>query len=257
MIILTKVLRLYYKSSIHVALAVVSLFLFSIKILDIKIDNFIAFTIFFGVIFGYNILRYADSFVRGVFVLHQHRFIVAITFLSLLFGIVFFVALEPYDQRLFLVSVFMVVCYPWVRKLAFLKLLYVSLAISWMTTVFAFGDDFSVFYEVLFWQRFLLVFSLLVPFEISDVLEDSLPFKTLPQSVGVSNFKVIGLLSLVLYGMLSLYLPFVGVHIFIGILSVLAILYSHPQRSLFFTYFWVESIPIAGFLGLLGFKYLF
>jgi hypothetical protein len=141
----------------------------------------------------------------------------------------------------------MVVCYPWVRKLAFLKMFFVSLTISWLTTVFAFGDAFSVFCEVLFWHRVLLVFSLLVPFEISDVLEDALPYKTLPQSMGVPTFKFIGLIFLVLYGILSMFLPFLGVHILMGVLSALAIFFPIVGGRNFLLIFGWKVFPLLVF----------
>lgn len=94
--------------------------------------------------------------------------------------------------------------------------------------------------------RFLLYISLIIPFEIRDVNYDNEKLKTLPQFVGVTNAKLIGILLLIATGIIN--------YIFIGndivftailLISILLIVFSTVKQSVYYSSFWVESLPIV------------
>lgn len=114
-----------------------------------------------------------------------------------------------------------------------------------------------------FFQRILILLAITIPFDIRDVSIDSRLLKTLPQILGITSSKVLGIL--LLFGVVLLeifkenftYAGFLIVLI-ISIVAGLFLWFSSPKRSRYYTSFWVESVPIIWF-GLLVFinNYLF
>ena len=98
-------------------------------------------------------------------------------------------------------------------------------------------------------QRFLILVSLLIPFEILDSKTDAKSLQTLPQQFGINNTKLFGIL---------LVIPFITLEFIktnssflvlpIGIMTVLFIHFSSVERNKYYTSFWVESVPILWFL---------
>ncbi|MEI7509545.1 MAG: hypothetical protein WCJ62_08775 [Flavobacterium sp.] len=94
-------------------------------------------------------------------------------------------------------------------------------------------------------QRFLILVSLLIPFEILDSKTDAASLQTLPQQFGINKTKLFGILLVIPFIILEfiksnssfLALP-------IGIMTVLFIHFSSVDRYKYYTSFWVESVPI-------------
>jgi hypothetical protein len=96
---------------------------------------------------------------------------------------------------------------------------------------------------------------LILIFEIKDLKNDDPHLKTVPQQIGVTKTKNLGLILLIL---------FIGIGFFNGNInnqylesllnSVIVIVigfflfFSNENRSKYFTDFWVESIPIVWWL---------
>lgn len=108
-----------------------------------------------------------------------------------------------------------------------------------------------------FFQRILFLLAITIPFDIRDVKADSKSLKTLPQIMGITSSKVLGIL--LLFGVVLLeifkenftYIGFLTVLI-VSIITGLFLWFSSPKRTRYYTSFWVESIPII-WLGLLVF----
>ncbi|NLP56797.1 hypothetical protein [Lutibacter sp. B1] len=112
--------------------------------------------------------------------------------------------------------------------------------------------DRSVYIE--FVQRILIVLAITIPFDIRDIETDPDNLKTLPQVYGIKKSKIIGTVVLIAFcGLEILKIPFykynLVVIILISIISGLFLWFSSPQKSRFYTGFWVESVPVI-WLGL-------
>jgi len=91
----------------------------------------------------------------------------------------------------------------------------------------------------------LMISAWMIPFEIIDSPKDDLPHKTIPQKIGLKNAKWLGYFFLLVFTLLHFCLYDLDVTIaFILLVSVLAIYFAQPERSFYYTAFWVEAIPI-------------
>jgi hypothetical protein len=98
-------------------------------------------------------------------------------------------------------------------------------------------------------QRFILIFVLILIFEIIDLKLDDPHLKTVPQQIGVRRTKIVGSLLLLLFVLLEfLEANFKYANLFLkcGIATtvLLFLLFAHEKRSKYYTSFWVESIPL-------------
>jgi hypothetical protein len=104
-------------------------------------------------------------------------------------------------------------------------------------------------------QRFLIVFILILLFEIIDIKNDDPHLKTLPQQIGVKNTKNLGYLLLMVYcGLSFLYSNFgfplleLELSFWVTLIIALFLFFANENRSKYYTLFWVESIPILWLL---------
>ena len=107
-------------------------------------------------------------------------------------------------------------------------------------------------------QRFILIFVLILIFEIIDLKYDDPYLKTVPQQIGVLNTKKVGSFLLVLFVVLefldrsfttSLFILKLG----IAMSTMFFLLFANEQKSKYYSSFWVESIPIFWWLFLVVF----
>ncbi|WP_304196798.1 hypothetical protein [Flavobacterium alvei] len=94
-------------------------------------------------------------------------------------------------------------------------------------------------------QRFFLLISLLIPFEIMDSKTDDSSLNTLPQLFGVDSVKLFGILLVIPF----IILEFQKLHpsylvLPVGIITVILINFTELHRNKYYTSFWVESVPI-------------
>jgi hypothetical protein len=102
-------------------------------------------------------------------------------------------------------------------------------------------------------QRFILVFVLILIFEIIDLANDDPHLKTVPQQIGVRQTKNLGLLLLIPFYFLELFKNnFIEKQLIVNLVLVvmlsLFLIFSNTRRSKYYTSFWVESIPILWWL---------
>ncbi|MFO7674081.1 MAG: hypothetical protein R6V74_10280 [Lutibacter sp.] len=108
-----------------------------------------------------------------------------------------------------------------------------------------------------FFQRFLFLLAITIPFDIRDMAIDSKSLKTLPQFIGITSSKVLGILLLFGFVLLEIFkenFTYIGflIVLIISMISGLFLWFSSPTRSRYYTSFWVESIPVI-WLGMLIF----
>ena len=98
-------------------------------------------------------------------------------------------------------------------------------------------------------QRFILIFVLVLIFEIIDLQTDDPHLQTVPQKIGVKRTKKLGLGLLVLFLALDfLNGNFSLLSLFFILVTALFLAFANEYRSKYYTLFWVEAIPIFGFV---------
>ena len=253
MIILRKVFDFYIQSSLHVSIAVFCL----VKITNLyfgatPIDNY-SILVFFGTVLAYNFLKYYDVYRKGNFHSNKYYGILAVSLLSSIGFFLFFLWLKTGIQIPILISGFLVLVYPILRKYGWLKLFLVSFVVTYITVYIPFLLHKTVFFDhyVLLGQRFFILSSLLIPFEIMDTKTDSQTLNTLPQLFGIRKAKQLG------YGFIVIFLSldFLNFRIhnflidaFIAIITAIFIRFTNLEKDEYYTSFWVESIPVFWFL---------
>lgn len=238
-------LDFYIKSSLHVGLAV-----FALVQLSIDQFNSYSFFVFFGTIVGYNFLKYWNWFVKKKVIDNHMISILSITLVAtIVSGVLFFLQKHTVQLHLAL-ALFLVVLYPWLRKIGWLKPFFVALVVTYITVFIPLMNHEKVILICI--QRFLLLSSVILPFEISDSSTDSVSLQTLPHLFGIEKTKQIGYLLVGLYCIISL---FVHIHLYycfvFALSTALALYFSSEKRNWYYTSFWVESLPIFWWMLLL------
>ena len=261
MLIFRRLFRFYIHASIHVALAVISLYALNAQNLNISINVHVTGFLFFATIVCYNFVKYgveADKYL--VVAKPSHKPIQVFSFLA--FGIcLYFFFLLPV-QFWVVIGVLTVIsalyAIPFLpssrnlRSLGGLKIFLVALVWVGFTVVLPAVEHqlgFSKQVLSLAIQNYVLVLILIVPFEIRDLEYDKPELRTLPQRFGVSNSKHIGYaLSLVFLSLRlvgdgwDLKRTMYSLAVF-GVL-VAALYFTKEGQSKYYTSFWVEGIPI-------------
>ena len=257
--LLKKLFDFYIWSSLHVGIAVSSLVCITIFSNDLSYQKTTSICIFFGTVLGYNFLKYFDVFRNGNFHSNKYYSILAISFISTLGFFFFFLELKSRIQISILVTGFFLLVYPFLRKYGWLKLFFVSFVVTSVTVYIPFQTvkwlpfDFYVSLP----QRFFILSSLLIPFEIMDTKTDLQTLNTLPQLFGVRKAKQLG------YGFIVIFLSldFLNFRIqnflidaVIAIVTVTFIRFTSLENDEYYTSFWVESVPIFWWVLLILFQ---
>lgn len=265
--VLKPIFDFYINSSIHVALAVYALSWITLIEFGVSYDENVLYFIFFASITGYNFVKFFGlakfhhrSLSRGLKIIQIFSF-----FCFLLMG---FYAFRLHEETFWIVVGSAVVTFLYAIPFLPKKLLYDSkqnlrsisglkahvIALVWavVTVVLPLVNnqieiDFNVMVTVL--QRFLFVLVLILPFDIIDMRYDSLKLGTIPQTIGVKKTKILGVLFLILFFVLEFFKDkIVEVRTFVLLLvtlfSGLFVLFSHKDRSRYYSVFWVEALPI-------------
>jgi hypothetical protein len=107
-------------------------------------------------------------------------------------------------------------------------------------------------------QRFILIFVLVLIFEIIDLAKDDPHLKTVPQKIGVKRTKILGLFLLIPFYFLEFFKSVLDknqliINLILVLMIGLFLLFANEKQSKYYTSFWVESIPIVWWLLLLLF----
>ncbi|MBC7523148.1 MAG: hypothetical protein H7239_01715 [Flavobacterium sp.] len=260
----------YINSSIHVALAAISFLMMTQSMFKLPLDNSIIYFAFFGTIVGYNFVKY-DALVRVK--KYQMRLeLKAIVFLSLCSLIAtgyFFYQLQPFIQFTALIFLIITILYtlPFfpnkqnARNWAGIKIYIVSLCWVGVTLVLPIINTeiyFSNSMLVVAIQRFIILFVLILIFEIIDLKTDDPNLQTVPQKIGVSNSKKLGSFLLIIFLTIEFFdknfdLTILLLKAGIAATTFLFLCFANEKSSKYYSSFWVESIPIFWWLLLLIF----
>ncbi|MGO4821948.1 MULTISPECIES: hypothetical protein [unclassified Flavobacterium] len=265
MISFKRVFDFYLRSSIHVALSVYALVRMTHFMFNISGDKPMANFAFLGTIVGYNFVKY-DALARAKkrAMRKELKLIAVLSFFSLLGVGYYFFQLELITQTVSLAVLALTLLYtlPFfpnrknARNWAGVKIYIVALCWVGVTLVLPLlnahlflGNDF--FLKCI--QRFILVFVLILIFEILDLANDDPHLQTVPQKVGVKQTKIIGLLLLIPFYFLEfLKNNFIEEQLIVNGILVLTLAlflaFANETRSKYYTSFWVESIPIFWWL---------
>ena len=245
MLTFRKIVDFYIHSSIHVGVAV-----FCLVQLSVPQWTSYSFLVFFGTVVGYNFLKYSEWFLSNKSLRFNIIGIVSVSVVAAIGFLLLFLEQDTSIQFDLLVALGLVVLYPLIRKLGWLKPFFVSVVVSYITVAVPLKASADVAW--FFVQRFLLLSSLMIPFEILDSMTDAVTMKTLPHLFGVARTKQIGYVLVGLYCVASFHALSIHYPCFIYALSSgVAIYFSSPKRSWYYTSFWVESLPIFWWLILL------
>lgn len=268
--ILKRLLDFYISGSIHVSLSVYALVLMTGYMFGIEDIQPPALFAFFGTIVAYNFVKY-DALARRkkLQMSRQIKLIVAFSFFSFIAAVYFFLQLAQITKIIAVVFLILTMLYtlPFfpnhknARNWAGVKIYMVALCwvgITLFLPVINAGVPISFAIFMVGLQRFILIFVLILIFEIIDLKVDDPNLKTVPQQIGVRNTKIVGSIFLIVFVVAPFFitnLPVPAGYIRVGIAltTFLFLLFANEKRSKYYTSFWAESIPILWLVLLLLF----
>lgn len=266
---LKKLLSFYINSSIHVALSCFALVNITYLVLNIPFNNSVACFAFFGTIVGYNFVKF-DALARANKnkMRSQLKGIAAFSFICILMVVYYYFKLQNTTKIVAALFLILTILYtlPFfpniknARNWAGLKIYIVSICWVGVTVILpiinseiAIQQDFYI----IALQRFLLIFTLILIFEIIDLKTDDTHLKTVPQQIGVKNTKILGFILLIVFCGLGIFnsngnFQFLELkwqlNFVIAIIIALFLFFANEKRSKYYTSFWVESVPIFWWL---------
>ncbi len=266
--IFKQIFDFYINSSIHVALSVYALVKMTQYMFHVSDDEAMVCFAFFGTIVGYNFVKYdALARIKKLQMRNELKAIAFLSFVSLIaVGICFF-QLQKYTQIVAVVFLGLTLLYtlPFfpnrknARNWAGVKIYIVALSWVGVTLVLPIlnsGIEITSDFYLKCVQRFILVFVLVLIFEIIDLQYDDPHLKTVPQQIGVKRTKYLGYILLLIFCALEVFNvngnDNLSNHFFslslqsiIAVIIVIFIFFSNQKRPKYYTSFWVESIPIV------------
>ena len=258
----------YINSSIHVALSVYALVRITQHIFHISHDEPMIYFAFFGTIVGYNFVKYdALARTKKIQMRNELKAIAFLSFLSLIaVGICFF-QLQKITQIVAIVFLGLTLLYtlPFfpnkknARNWAGVKIYIVALSWVGVTLVLPIlnsGIEITSDFYLKCVQRFILVFVLILIFEIIDLKNDDPHLQTVPQQIGVKRTKYLGYVLLLIFCGLEIFningndnlrnhFFSLSLQSIIAVIIAIFIFFANEKRPKYYTSFWAESIPIV------------
>lgn len=259
----------YLQSSIHVAFSVMALIYVTYLKLNITLNESVIYFGFFGTIVAYNFIKYDEiARVKKIKLTTNFKAIIAVSFLAGIFTLYFFLQLSLTTKIIAFATLFLTVLYtlPFfphtsnMRNWSGIKIYLV--AITWVgVTVFLpvidAGESFTAVVILKCFQRFILVYVLMLIFEIIDLQFDDLKLKTMPQKLGVKKTKQLNYLLILVFFVIECFKKDTLHHFLISTAVVLILLlftyFASSQRNKYYSSFWVESVPLFWLILLLAF----
>ena len=254
----------YLRSSVHVAVSVFTLIKMTQHMFAIDGGEFVAWFGFFGTVTGYNFVKYDEiARVRQINPRAEIKTIALVSFVCFLASAYCFFKLQLLTQIVTVIFLALTILYalPFfpnrrnARNWAGVKIYIVSLCWTGVTVVLpvidaglAINSDFYLKCV----QRFILVFVLILIFEIIDLAKDDPHLKTVPQEIGAKPTKFLGIFLLAVFYLLEFMkserdLRQVFINIVLVVVTGLFLSFANNRRSKYYSAFWAESIPILWF----------
>ena len=263
--ILKTFFEFYLRSSLHVSIAVWTLY--KISCIYTKTDEtpYLGGLVFTSTLVGYNIIKYGYVFINNRKLISKKNF--SITFICLILGMWCFLNIDLFTQFIFIISLSLVILYllpivPFktnLRNYSGLKIFLVAFTwtlVSYFSLISEIKNIEPFQIIIMGFQRFIFVLVATIPFEIRDIKFDQHLIGTLPQRFGVFKTKLLGLILLclntcLLYFFIEIDLIYKLVESFIYFILSYALIISSVNNGLNFARFWVEGIPIIWYFILL------
>ena len=270
--ILQSLFNFYLQSSLHVAFAVYALLQMTQHMFDIQNDSASGYFAFFGTIVGYNFVKY-DALARkkGLKFTFKIKGIIALSIISFVAAIFFYFKLQLKTQLISFLILLLTMLYtlPFfpnrrnARNWAGVKIYIVALCWVGVTLLLPLLNAEVHFGMDVLWksiQRFILVFVLILVFEIIDLANDDPHLQTVPQQIGVKHTKLLGTVLLIPFYFLEFLKTNVDfeqpiINMVLVVILWLLLLNSSEKKSRYYTSFWVESVPILWWIMVLGAHY--
>ena len=259
------IIEFYINSSIHVALSVFAFIHLTQTLFTISNDFVTSKFAFFGTIVGYNFVKYFSLIqTKKVLIRIQLLAIIFLSFISLILSGFYFFQLKMSSQIVCFLFLILTILYavPFVsnykniRNWAGIKIYIVAfcwLGVTFFLPIINSKIPFSTCVILFALQQLILVFVLLLIFEIIDLKLDDPNLKTVPQHIGVENTKKIGFLLMFFFVIIEISFSNFKIEFFLlkltlAITTILLLFFANENRSRFYASFWVESIPIFWWL---------
>ncbi|RMA57127.1 UbiA prenyltransferase family protein [Ulvibacter antarcticus] len=253
----------YINASIHVTFAVLSLVGITLLEYDLKISFSLWALLLFGTISAYNFVKYAS--VAGL----HHRSLtnslkVIQVFSFICFGLLLFFMFHVALDTLLVLGAFGLLTFLYavpllkrknLRTFGGLKIFVVALVWAGVTVFVPMAEakmQITTDCWLSFFQRFLMVIVLTLPFEIRDLLYDAVYLKTLPQQLGERKAKLLGIFFLTVTIILEGFKDEISIAHLVSLIAICILMggflvLSEKKQTRYFASFWVEGIPIIWF----------
>lgn len=266
-----QVLDFYIRGSLHVALCFAALLHVTGFYLGFRLGFEVFLLAFSAVVASYNLMKY------GVLILNkkQFRFRLPIFLVTGMCGVLLlFLSLQETLQAQMILALSTLFCLlymlPLYKKhgLRFFPVMKVVMVALCWALLLVYYPAFSTYNEEgivsneflkythvhgIAVQVFLFVLALCIPFEIRDLKVDDAALHTLPQLVGISMAKFIGIGLLVLLAVLEMVFQHAGIMQYAEVyvvltLTALAIWFCDQFKSDYFVSLFVEAVPVLWFV---------
>ena len=256
------IIDFYIKGSIHVGLSCYALVRMTQHMFHISYEDSIAHFAFFGTIVGYNFVKY-DALARAkkIQMRNELKAIALFSFCCFILVGYYFFQLQRVTQivAVIFLSITLLYTLPFfptkrnARNWAGVKIYIVALCWVGVTLglpILNAEIPITADFYLKCLQRFILIFVLVLIFEIIDLANDDPHLKTVPQQIGVRRTKLLGLLLLLPFYFLEFLKSNFDknqlvVNLLLVIMISLFLIFANDKRSKYYTSFWVESIPIV------------
>lgn len=257
---LKKIFDWYINASLHVAVAATALVGITNYYSKLTFDVMVMLFVFCATVSSYNIIKFSGYIFTHTTFKNTLKLIVALTVVCLLICVYGFQYFQSTTRWAIIVFGFLNLLYAVpigsrqlnLRNAAGIKIYIVSACWAGVTLLIPLleaGVDVTNDVFLKFFQRFILTLILILIFEIRDLKQDDYRLKTVPQSIGISATKNLIYLLSALFYVLDFFkngsYPWQGVvnALLIAFVVVLTY-YVTPNRSKYYTLFYVESVPI-------------
>ncbi len=257
---LINLFKFYINSSVHVALAVVSLCVLTFLTNEIRIHYWLLVFVFCSTVVGYNFAKYFPARIQEKDKLPTTFNAIIVISIASAAGLLlscFFLESETIMVAIVL-GVFnffyaMPLPYKTLREIPFLKVFIiafiwtaVTLGLPYIESKTLLVYDAKLYFEIA--ERFCWIVLLMIPFEIRDYNYDRQNLKTLATVFGVYAIKLFGvsLCCILLFTRLVVIsFEHTATYGVIYISMVLALVFSKTQQRTYYASFWVEGLPIV------------
>jgi len=276
---LNKIVNFCVTSSIWVAISVTSLVGVTGIELSTPVNVNLMLFVFVGTIFGYNFIKYFETsqvenlkmnsvsfnfnyLIRNFKSLRREEKVTfIISLISLILGFSLLFKLERNTVLSLLIPIMFTFCYAvslgnkTLRNISGIKIYVVAFVWAFVSVLLLALEGkvgFTTDIGVVFFQRFVFVVVLILPFEIRDLSVDEKHLCTFPQKYGVKRTKFYGSFLLLIFFLLEFFkeeLSMINliVLLLISLITLLLLILSSEKQTKHYSGFIVEGIPILWF----------